>query len=344
MSSKAMSLKAKIKTYAKNSNIAAQVVLQNYMFERFLERLSESEYCDKFIVKGGMLISSIVGLDTRATMDLDTTLRNLPLTKEQIHGAISSICKANLNDDVVFELKSIDSIRKDDPYGGYCVRIDAVYDTIVTPLSIDISTGDVITPAAVKYEFGGIFDEKVRISLWGYNIETVLAEKVETILSRGILTTRPRDFYDVYILGTTQQYSANVFREALKATSIHRGSFERIQDVNQIIEQISSSADLVAIWDKYRKKFSYAKDITYEKIIDVLKKLLGNNDVMRDEYNVDELNPSKNPHAGRFEINVKKSIAEEIKQGLLEAIEYEKGNLEANSSVISTGEDNHLSV
>jgi hypothetical protein len=273
MSSKAMSLKGRIKNYAKNNNIAAQVVLQNYMFERFLERLSMSEYSEKFVVKGGMLIAAIVGLDTRSTMDLDTTLRNLPLTEEQIFLSLSLICKIDLNDDVSFVIKSIVPIRKDDIYGGYCVRMDAIYDTIVTPLSIDISIGDIITPEAVKYEFGGIFDENVKIVLWGYNIETVMAEKVETILSRGVFTTRPRDFYDVYILATTQKYDKKVFKEALKATAIHRGSMERISDVNGIIVQISSSIDLKNMWDKYQKKFAYAKEISFFDLISSIENL-----------------------------------------------------------------------
>ena len=160
MSSKAMSLKGRIKNYAKSNNIAAQVVLQNYMFERFLERLSKSEYCEKFVVKGGMLIAAIVGLDTRSTMDLDTTLRNLPLTREQIMDALTKVCTMELDDGVSFEIKSVEPIRKDDVYGGFCVRLDAKYDIIITPLSIDVSTGDVITPAAVRYEFSGIFDEE----------------------------------------------------------------------------------------------------------------------------------------------------------------------------------------
>ena len=273
MSSKAMSLKGRIKNYAKNNHIAAQVVLQNYMFERFLERLSVSDYSEKFVVKGGMLIAAIVGLDTRSTMDLDTTLRNLPLTEEQILEALSSICKINLNDDVSFEMKSVSLIRKDDVYGGYCVKLNAIYDTMTTPLSIDISTGDVITPEAVKYEFDGIFDEHVKITLWGYNIETVMAEKVETILSRGVFTTRPRDFYDVYILGTTQKYDKEVFKEALKATSLHRGSAEKIADVNGIIEQISSSVDLRNMWMKYQKKFTYAEDISFDNIVSIIENL-----------------------------------------------------------------------
>ncbi|MDO5401937.1 MAG: nucleotidyl transferase AbiEii/AbiGii toxin family protein [Eubacteriales bacterium] len=273
MSSKAMSLKGKIKKYAKSKSIAAQVVLQNYMFERFLARLSISDYREKFVVKGGMLIAAIVGLDTRSTMDLDTTLRNLPLTEEKIMESVESVCKISLDDDVMFEVKSIAPIRKDDRYGGFCVRLDAIFDTIVTPLSIDVSTGDVITPDAVEYEFSGIFDEEVRIKLWGYNIESVMAEKVETILSRGIFNTRPRDFYDVYILGITQKYDKEIFQEALEATAIHRGSSEQIADKTGIIEKLSVSEELIQMWEKYRKKFSYASEIQYADIMDVLIKI-----------------------------------------------------------------------
>ena len=244
------------------------------MFECFLARLSISEYSEKFVVKGGMLIAAIVGLDTRSTMDLDTTLRNLPLTEEKITEAIDAICKIDMKDDVVFTVKSIEPIRKDDIYGGYCVRLDAIYDTIVTPLSIDVSTGDVITPDAVKYEFSGIFDEDIRISLWGYNIETVIAEKVETILRRGVFTTRPRDYYDIYILETTQEYDKAIYKEALKATAEHRGSTEQISGVDGILKQISESDDLKDMWRKYQKKFAYASDISYENVLEVLRKIV----------------------------------------------------------------------
>ena len=274
MSSKAMKLKAKIKNYAKSNNIAAQVVLQNYMFECFLLRLSKSEYKEKFVIKGGMLIAAIVGLDTRSTMDLDATLKNLPLSEEKIIEAVKNICSIKLDDDVFFDTVSISTIRKDDKYGGFCVRLNAIYETIVTPLSIDISTGDVITPSAVQYEFSGIFDDEIRIQLWGYNIETVMAEKVETVLSRGVFNTRPRDYYDIYILGTTQKYDRKLFKEALKATAVHRGSLKNISEKEQIIETISTNKDLQNMWGRYQKKFIYAKDITFEQIIKVLKELV----------------------------------------------------------------------
>lgn len=152
--------------------------------------------------------------------------------------------------------------------------MDAIYDTIVTPLSIDVSTGDIITPSAVKYEFGGIFDENVKITLWGYNIETVMAEKVETNSESRYIYNQTERFYDVYILGTTQEYDRDVFKKALKATAIHRGSQEKIVDVNGIIEQISSNANLKSMWEKYQKKFAYASDISYESIMEILSALI----------------------------------------------------------------------
>lgn len=152
--------------------------------------------------------------------------------------------------------------------------MNAVYDTIITPLSIDISTGDVLTPSAVRYEFSGIFDESVRISIWGYNIETVMAEKVETILSRGIFSTRPRDYYDIYILVTTQKFDKSLFWEALSATAGHRESKSTLADKEAIFKYISESRDLHENWTKYQRKFPYAQNITYEAIIEVIHSLL----------------------------------------------------------------------
>lgn len=272
--SKAMSLKAKIRNIAKQKNIPAQVILQNYMFERLLVRLSASEYKEKFVLKGGMLVAAIVGLDNRATMDMDTTLKNLPLTPEAIRSALEGICSIAFDDGVVYEIGTISPIRKDDIYGGYRVMLNARFDIMLTPLSIDVSTGDVITPHAVQYNFSEIFDDEKSYELWAYNIETVMAEKVETILRRGIFNTRPRDFYDAYILTTTQKFDITVFEDALKATANHRGTTNQIADVPSILHNIEESPELKTMWDKYRKQFSYAKNITYEQIMDSIKALL----------------------------------------------------------------------
>ena len=272
--SRAMSLKAKIRNIAKQKNIPAQVILQNYMFERLLVRLADSEYKDKFVLKGGMLVTAIVGLDNRATMDLDTTLKSLPLTPEAITGALQKVCAIESNDDVTFELGTVTPIRDDDIYGGYRVMLNAKYDTIITPLSIDVSTGDVITPNPVEYTFSEIFDDEKSYCLWAYNIETVMAEKVETILRRGVFNTRPRDFYDAYILVTTQQFDRDLFTEALKATAVHRGTTEQIADIPTILKNIEESSELQVMWEKYRKQFAYAKEISYENIISELRKLV----------------------------------------------------------------------
>lgn len=272
--SKAMSLKAKIRNIAKQKNIPAQVILQNYMFERLLVRLSASEYKEKFVLKGGMLVAAIVGLNNRATMDMDTTLKNLPLTPEAIRSALEDICSIAFDDGVVYEIGTISPIRKDDIYGGYRVMLNARFDIMLTPLSIDVSTGDVITPHAVQYNFSEIFDDEKSYELWAYNIETVMAEKVETILRRGIFNTRPRDFYDAYILTTTQKFDITVFEDALKATANHRGTTDQIADVPSILHNIEESPELKTMWDKYRKQFSYARDITYEQIMNSIKTLL----------------------------------------------------------------------
>lgn len=272
--SNAMSLKARIRNIAKQKNIPAQVIMQNYMFERLLVRLAKSEYKDKFVLKGGMLVAAIVGLDNRATMDLDTTLKNLPLTPESIKIALTEICNISCEDEVVFEMGNITPIREDDIYGGYRVMINAKYDTLLTPLSIDVSTGDAITPHAVEFTFNEIFDEDKSFELWAYNIETVLAEKVETILRRTVFNTRPRDFYDAYILATTQKFDKDIFKDALRATARHRGTTEQISNVDQILKNISESKELRAMWDKYRKQFTYAENIPYERVLAELQTLI----------------------------------------------------------------------
>lgn len=221
MSRKAMSLKAKIRNLAKEKDMSAQVILQNYMFERFLERLSKSDYRNNFILKGGMLIATIVGIDNRSTMDMDATIKNYPINIDSLTTAITEICDIDINDDVYFSLTGIEPIRGDDIYGGYRVGVRADYDTIVTQLAIDITTGDIITPEEVFYSFKMIFEEGT-IGVWAYNIETVLAEKVETILQRGELNTRPRDYYDIYILVNSQEFDKTIFIDALEQTARHR--------------------------------------------------------------------------------------------------------------------------
>lgn len=273
MRRKAMSLKAKIRNLAKEKDMSAQVILQNYMFERFLERLSKSIYKDNFILKGGMLIAAIVGIDNRSTMDMDATIKNYPISIDSLTKAITEICDIDINDDVHFSLTGIESIRDDDMYGGFRVGIRADYETIVTPLAVDITTGDVITPREVFYSFKMIFEEGI-IGVWAYNIETVLAEKAETILQRGELNTRPRDYYDIYILTNTQKFDKLVFIEALEETAKHRKTTHIFNDIQNRIKSIESSEILKDRWIKYSENYSYAEDISFEDTVDALRKLI----------------------------------------------------------------------
>ena len=194
-----MQLKAFIKKKAGEKNISAQLVMQNYMMERLLERISLSQYKNNFIVKGGFLISAIVGLDTRATMDLDTTVKGFTLTHEAVRNIFSQICAIEISDDISFELSDIYDIREGDDYPGIRVALKANYLPISVPLTVDITTGDMITPGEIEYTFPLLFEDR-KIQIWAYNIETVLAEKIETVLSRSIVNTRSRDFYDIHIL------------------------------------------------------------------------------------------------------------------------------------------------
>ena len=220
-----MQLKAFIKKKSEEKHISAQLVMQNYMLERLLERISLSKYKNNFILKGGFLISAIVGLDTRTTMDLDTTIKGFTLTHEAIHSIFQEICAIEIEDDVQFEIAGVSDIREGDDYPGIRVALKANYPPISVPLTVDVTTGDMITPREVEYTFSLLFDNR-SISILAYNLETVLAEKIEMVLSRNIANTRPRDYYDVHILYALRgaECDKTTLRHALERTTQKRGS------------------------------------------------------------------------------------------------------------------------
>ncbi len=268
-------LKAKIKNLALKNHIPAQAVLQNFMLERLLERISLSKYKDMVVLKGGMLIASLVGISSRTTMDMDATFRGYPLSDDAIRLAFTEICAIQLGDEVDFELGHIAPIREDDEYGGYRVAIIARYESINTPLKIDITTGDIITPGAIRYTFHSNFEDKV-IEIWAYTIETILAEKVETILRRSVLNTRPRDFYDIYIIMKTQRQAINqdVFMAALHATSKKRMSLAALQSKDEILRNIQSDETMRQRWVRYCKENYYANGIEFDQVNDVLLEIV----------------------------------------------------------------------
>lgn len=270
-----MQLKAFIKKKAMEKNISTQLVMQNYMLERLLERISLSKYKNNFILKGGFLISAVVGLDTRATMDLDTTIRGFSLTHESIREIFEEICAVEIEDDVEFEIVDISDIREGDDYPGIRVALKANYAPISVPLTVDVTTGDVITPREIEYSFSLMFDNR-SISILAYNIETVLSEKLETILSRSVANTRPRDFYDVYILYSLRgaECSMKTLRQALERTANKRGSRKVLENYSDIIREINSSKQLRNFWEKYQSNFDYAKEISFDDACDTIKSIM----------------------------------------------------------------------
>ena len=268
-----VSLKAKIRNISKTKGISAQALLQNYLMKHFLYRLSLSEYKDKFVLKGGMLIASIIGIEHRTTMDMDITLMNLPLAEELIKQAFESICNIKVDDGISFKLSRIDSIRDDDKYGGYRVSFCASYGRINAPMSMDISTGDIITPGASKQRFNDGINDDIVFELWSYSIETVLAEKIETILSRGIENTRIRDFYDVFML-LGYDYDKITFDRAFKSTACHRNSYDKIMNYHEIINEIAQNEIMKLRWKDYASQFPYAKGIEFEDTLNAVIQLL----------------------------------------------------------------------
>ena len=266
-----MQLKAFIKKKAAEKNISAQLVMQNYMLERLLERISLSKYKHNFIIKGGFLISAIVGLDTRTTMDLDTTIKGFTLTHESIRKIFEEICSVEISDDVKFEFVNISDIREGDEYPGIRVALKANYPPISIPLSVDVTTGDIITPKEIEYTFSLLFDDRT-ISIFAYNLETVLAEKIETVLSRSVANTRPRDFYDIHILYALHGTKCNTktLLQALKQTAEKRGSKKVLETYPDILAEIRTSEQLQSFWKKYQQDFDYAKSISFKDACDTV--------------------------------------------------------------------------
>ena len=275
-----MQLKAKIKNISKEKNISAQLVLQKYMMERFIERLALSDFQDQMIIKGGLLISSIVGLDSRATMDIDMTLKGKPVNEVFILDYINEISRININDEVKFDVVSITEIREMDDYFGFRVSLIAGIGTMKIPLKIDITTGDKIIPSEISYEYPLMFENR-SIKIKAYNLETILSEKIETIISRGNQNTRMRDFYDVYILLKlkSKNIDYNILRLAIEETSQKRDSLNLLLKYKEIISNIENNNEMLVRWENYRNSFNYARTIDFNEICKLLTEILEEIDI-----------------------------------------------------------------
>ena len=265
----AMQLKAMIKKIAKEKRISAILVLQNYMLERFLERVSLSPYRNCFIIKGGFLIASIIGLDSRATKDMDATIKGYPVNIESVQKMIETILSIPIDDNITFTFIGIGEIREGDEYTGYRISLTADYETMAVPIKLDITTGDTITPRETEFEYRLMLENR-SIKVMAYNLPTILAEKLETVISRGDQNTRPRDYYDIYILTKLQAENINItiLKQALSSTTEKRGSAEIVMHYQEIMQAVKKSDIMRRQWDNYRKDFDYAASIQFDETCD----------------------------------------------------------------------------
>lgn len=264
----AKSLMDKARNLAQKCNITTNEILQNYMFERILERLSISKYKNNFILKGGLLLSSIMGIDIRTTMDMDTCIKGITLTDDELYQVLNEILSIDVGDNVKFEIKNSKPIREEDDYGGLRYNIVALFDNIRVNLSIDIATGDLITPKEIEYDYKMMFEDR-KLKIITYNIETIIAEKFQTIISRSILNSRMKDYYDLYYLLKNKEFSNKNLKEAINNTFSKRDT--EIESVDNVISEIEKSDFVKELWVNYAKKHVYAENINFKDIINVVK-------------------------------------------------------------------------
>lgn len=266
----ARSLIDKSRNLSLKCNITVNEVLQNYMFERILERLSVSKYKNNFILKGGLLLSSIMGIDTRTTMDMDTCIKGIDLTDEQLYEILQEILNIDVEDNVTFKIKNSKPIREEDTYGGLRYNITAKFDNISVDLSIDMATGDVIIPSEIEYDYKMMFEDR-NLKIMTYNIESIIAEKFQTVIDRGILNSRMKDYYDLYYLITYKEFSKEYLKDAIIKTFNNRDT-----DINKIpktLFEIKNSEFVREMWNNYAIHYNYSNNINFEEIIKVMEKI-----------------------------------------------------------------------
>ena len=267
-------LKSIISKKAHGNSDISQKFYQLFYFERILERISKSSYRGKIILKGGLLLTSIIGDDERTTKDMDATLKGIPLTKNEVEKVFNEILNMDIDDEVLFKIISIKDIRLEDEYGGFRLNILSKLDNNKTYITVELTTGDVITPREIKYNYNSIFEDK-KIPIMSYTIETILAEKFQTVVNRGLLNTRLKDFYDIYILVNTKmsEVSKENLINAIKNTFKRRKTLLDIEQINEIINDLISDNNMNSLWENAVSKNSYAKNIRFEDTIDAIKQI-----------------------------------------------------------------------
>lgn len=270
----ATQLKALVRNMSKGNSMQAQIIIRNYMMERFLERLSLSQHRENFVLKGGALIAAMVGLENRSTLDIDTTIKGFPLTIDDVNDIVAEIVSVRVEDGVTFQIIRTTEIMDEAKYPGIRVMLEAGLDSMKTPLKLDISTGDVITPREISYRYKLMFEDRT-IDLLAYNLETSLAEKLQSVLSRSYANTRMRDFYDIHILQSDISITLDPkdMKAAFAATCAKRGTTFSRQEGTLTLQEVRESVDMKKLWRNYQKKYPYAVDISWDTVMDSVETL-----------------------------------------------------------------------
>ena len=268
----ATQLKAKVRNLSAGDSRKAQTLIRNYIMERFLERVALSRYRNNFILKGGMLVAAVVGLETRATMDIDTTVKSLKLDMENATEIIKEIIATEVADGVNFRITRVTDIMEEHDYPGIRFMLEASLDNLRQAIKIDISTGDIITPSAVEFSYHLMFEDR-SISLLTYNLETLLAEKMETIMSRGLANTRMRDFYDIHVISSQRFFDQEVLKNAFYATSEKRETVVQIPDFIDTISSIESDEVMKSQWENFKNDSFFVNELSWTEVIESVKDL-----------------------------------------------------------------------
>lgn len=254
-----------------NNNLSAQLY-QMYFFEHILDRLSKSQYKYNIILKGGLLLSSIIGDDERTTKDMDATLKSLPLERENVIQIVNDILNIDLDDGITFKIEDVKDIREESEYGGFKINILAMMLTLKVYLAIELTTGDKITPREIEYNYNCIFENK-KIPILAYTLETVIAEKYETIIARDIYNTRMKDFYDIYVLikDNKEKIDFKNLITAIKNTFKNRETELSISDIREQLDNMKTSKQLIKLWNNYQITAPYSSNISFESLFDSLE-------------------------------------------------------------------------
>lgn len=259
---------------SKQTGLTFNSVMTYYFLEVILKKLSRSSYADHYIFKGGFLLSNIIGVESRSTVDIDFLFHKQTLSEENVQQQLEEIL-SEVKNDIQFSIQSITTIKESDDYGGYRATILCQLENIKQIIHLDIATGDVVTPQPITYDYKAIFNDE-NFPIIAYTIETVLAEKLQTIYSRGFLNSRSKDFYDIYILSKLKKDDIDLaqLKMACERTFSYRETELNFNNIIQLLETFKSDSTQQQQWQNYSKKYSYTKGISFSEILDEMIRLV----------------------------------------------------------------------